>query len=100
MGIPYSLCQKKLTFLVGKFDIRNGFSVSFPFQKCLLIIHHSFSLQVTMLSILQNFWVDRSLKKFLICCRHVDSKFHISKNKIRFWRLFNLLTCTGKTKEI
>ena len=47
-----------------KFDTKNGFSDSFPSQKCLtLYIHHCYSLKKknTTLSILQNFWVDTNL---------------------------------------
>ena len=52
--------KKKKAFLV-KFDIKNGFSDSFPFQKC-----HSFYKKVTTCNIFHNFWVDTILKQNII----------------------------------
>ena len=43
---------KKSSFLV-KFDIKNGFSDSFPFQKCILLYTLQYSLKVTALDMFQ-----------------------------------------------
>ena len=52
---------KKSEILV-KFDIKNGFSDSFPFQKYILYIHHSYNRKLQRAKFFHNFWVYTRLK--------------------------------------
>ena len=44
--------------------MKNGFSDSFSFQKCILYTHYTYSLKVMALSIFQNFLVEMNFKCF------------------------------------